>query len=136
VGRRRSAELLAAAVVRVARRQPHGLCGAVPRQDIPPLPDAVVAFADCAGNLETTIPHAAVPPAGGRLRVRIGDVAATARVTDGSAPVADGELALAPSSASGGRRRFAELSLPGGSAASLFGSPRGGEPIRLAPAEL
>jgi hypothetical protein len=136
-GSHRSPQLLAAAVVRVATRQPHALCESVPQDHIPSLPDAAVAFADCDGNLATTLPQA--PAAvGERVRVRIGEVSATALVDDGSAAVGDGELALragAPGwpQRDGGRRRFVELFVPGGSAAQRFGAPPGGAPITLVP---
>jgi len=125
----RSPQLLAEAVVRVSNRQPHGVCEPVPAEQIPPIPESVVAFVDCDGSIETTIAYA--PSAvGDRMRVHIGDFAATARVIDGREPVGEGALALRP-----GVRPFSALTVGGGSAAELFGGPRGGAPVALAPAE-
>ena len=122
-------QLLAEAVARVSNRQPHGVCEPVPAEQIPPIPESVVAFVDCDGSIETTIAYA--PGAvGDRMRVHIGDFAATARVTDGRAPVGEGALALRP-----GVRPFSALTVGGGSAAELFGGPRGGAPVALTPAE-
>jgi len=127
-GSLRSPQLLAEAVVRVSNRQPHGVCEAVPAEQIPPIPESVVAFVDCDGSIETTIAHA--PSAvGDQMRVHIGDFAATAQVTDGHAPVREGALALRP-----GVQPFSALTVGGGSAAELFGDPRGGAPVALAPA--
>jgi hypothetical protein len=121
----RSPVLVAEAVVRVARRQPHAVRGRVPPEQIAPLPDAVVAFADADGTLQTTIRQAPAAP-GSRMRVRIGSVCETARVR--SAPEA-GELALLAGGAG-----FQALAVGGGSAAALFGMPPGGERIVLEPA--
>jgi hypothetical protein len=128
-----SPQLLAEAVVRVARRQPHGVRDAVPAEEIPPLPDSVVAFVDCDGSVETTIPYA---PAvmGERMRVRIGHIAATAQVTDGHARLGEGALALRPGAPDRGGALSA-LTVSGGSAAELFGGPRSGASIALEPLE-
>jgi hypothetical protein len=125
-------QLLGQAVVRVARRQPHGVRELVPDEEIPAVPDSVVAFVDCDGSLETTIPHRA-DTVGRQMQVRIGDVTATALVTDGSAPPGEQALALRPTgSTRGGARSFTALTLHGGSAAELFGSPPGGATVALA----
>jgi hypothetical protein len=125
-------QLLAQAVVRVARRQPHGVQEPVRHEEIPVIPDSVVAFVDCDGSLETTVPHVA-DAVGGQMEVRIGDVTATAFVTDGSAPPGEDALALRPAgSTRGGGRSFSALTVRGGSAAELFGSPPGGAPVALA----
>jgi hypothetical protein len=125
----RSPQLLAEAVVRVSNRQPHGVCGPVPAEQIPPIPDSVVAFVDCDGSIETTIAHA--PSAvGDQMRVHIGEFAATAQVTDGREPVREGALALRP-----GVQPFSALTVGGGSAAELFGGPGGGAPVALVPTE-
>jgi hypothetical protein len=128
----RTPRLLAQAVVRVARRQPHGVREPVPPEQIPVIPDSVVAFVDCDGSLETTVPHAA-HAVGRQMDVRIGDVTATAFVTDGSPPPGEDALALQPAgSTRGGSRPFSALTVRGGSAAELFGSPPGGAPVALA----
>jgi len=127
----RTPRLLAQAVVRVARRQPHGVREPVPHEEIPVVPDSVVAFVDCDGSLETTVPHAA-DTVGRQMEVRIGDVTATAFVTDGSPPPGEDALALRPAdSTRGGDRAFSALTVRGGSAAELFGSPPGGAPVVL-----
>jgi hypothetical protein len=124
-------QLLAQAVVRVAGRQPHGVREPVPHEEIPAVPDSVVAFVDCDGSLETTIPHRA-DTVGRQMQVRIGDVTATAFVTDGSPPPQADALALQPvGSTRGGGRPFSALTLRGGSAAELFRSPPGGATVAL-----
>jgi hypothetical protein len=128
----RTPQLLAQAVVRVARRQPHGVREPVPDEEIPVVPDSVVAFVDCDGSLETTVPHTA-DAIGRQMEVRIGDVTATAFVTDGSPAPGEDALALRPAgSTRGGGRPFSALTVRGGSAAELFGSPPGGAPVALA----
>jgi len=100
---------------------------------VPDIPADVVAYTDGYGNLKTT--HEA-PPAdnGQRVLVRVGQAATTAIVSDGSFSVAEGELALAPGSSGwplpgGGERRFLELFLRGGSAATRLGHPAPGTPV-------
>ncbi len=67
----------------------------------------------------------------------MGEVSATAIVTDDTFAVADGELALAAGSSGwtagdGCRRRFFELFLRGGSAAQRFADPVPGTAIEFA----
>ena len=121
----RAAQLVAEAVVRVAKRQPHALLEPLLHEEIPPVPESVVAFVGCDGSLETTIPYTS-SVVGERVRVRIGDAAATALITDGHAPVEDGALALCP-----GPRSNSALTVRGGSAAELFGSPSSGAPVAV-----
>jgi hypothetical protein len=132
--RARSPAALPQAIRHVTQRHPHALWDALPRADIPPVPDRVVAYVDAAGNVTTTI---AEPPAatGARIQVRIGSVSAVAIVADGDA-VPAGELALAIGPAGwplrrGGRRRFAELVVGRGSAAARFARPRPGTAVAL-----
>jgi hypothetical protein len=67
------------------------------------------------------------------MEVQIGDVTATALVTDGSAPPGEEALALRPvGSTRGGGRSFSALTVRGGSAAELFGRPSAGAPVSLA----
>ena len=91
----RAAQLLAEAVVRIAKRQPHALLEPLPREEIPPVPESVVAFVECDGSLETTIPYTP-GVVGERVRVRIGDAAATALITERRASLEDGALELCP----------------------------------------
>ena len=121
----RAAQLVAEAVVRVAKRQPHALLAPVPHEEIPPVPESVVAFVGCDGSLETTIPYTP-GVVGERVRVRIGDAAATALITERGAPVEDGALALRS-----GPRSNSALTVRGGSAAELFGSPTSGAPVAV-----
>lgn len=133
--RGRSPELLAAAVVRIAARQPHALRGPVPRAEVAPLPGRAVAYVDGDGNLATTMAQA--PAAlGSRLRIRIGLVSAPARIAAAGERLPDGELVLRPASSGwplrgGGRCRLVELHLPGGSAAARFDDPPIGAPIAV-----
>jgi hypothetical protein len=121
----RAAQLLAEAVVRIAKRQPHALLEPLLREKIPAVPESVVAFVQCDGSLETTIPYTP-GVVGERVRVRIGDAAATALITEGRASVEDGALALRP-----GPRSNSALTVRGGSAAELFCSPSSGAPVAL-----
>ena len=121
----RAAQLVAEAVVRIAKRQPHALLEPLLREKVPAVPESVVAFVGCDGSLETTIPYTP-GVVGERVRVRIGDAAATALITEGRAPVEDGALALRP-----GARANSALAVHGGSAAELFGSPASGAPVAL-----
>ena len=112
-----------------------GLLGAeVAREAVPPPPERAVVYVDGYGNLKTSWEE---PPAGGsRLRVTIGAAAAEAVVADGTFEVSEGEISFAPGSAGwttrrGGRRRFCELLLRGGSAAERFGRPRAGTEVEL-----
>jgi hypothetical protein len=70
------------------------------------------------------------------VRLRIGTESGTARVTDGRVRLADGELGLGPCEPSwplraGGRRRYFEVFVQGGSAAERFAAPASGTRIAL-----
>lgn len=132
----RSRDYLPRAVAHLAHRHPHAVCGTVPVDLVPAVPEQVVAYVDGYGNLKTTI---TAPPAdaGRRVLVKIGGVAATAVVSDGSFEVAEGELALAPGSSGwevhdGHWISFYELFLRGGSASARFHFPRAGARIEVA----
>lgn len=136
--RAESPRVIAAAVVRVLLRHPHAMCEPVPRASIPSPPVPVVAFVDSGGNLETTVAEPPAPP-GAHVRVRIGDVSATALVTERHGTAEDGQLALRPGAAGwrrrdGGERGFVEVFVGGGSAAQRFHRPHTGAPIALEPA--
>jgi hypothetical protein len=132
----RSRDYLPRAVAHLVHRHPHAVCGTVPADLLPAVPERVVAYVDGYGNLKTTITQPPAEP-GRRVLVTVGDVAATAVVGDGSFEVPEGELALAPGS-SGWERHdgrwlfFYELFLRGGSAAARFGQPRSGARIDVA----
>jgi hypothetical protein len=134
-GRHPDRERLPTAIAHARAGHPHAVRDPLLRSQVPRLPGDAVAFVDGRGNLKTTIP--ALPEAAGeRVRVRIGDVAADATVTDGSVAVGDGELALAPASsewpaADDRPAGYLELHMPGGSAAERFDMPRPGTPIEL-----
>ncbi|HEV2819040.1 MAG TPA: hypothetical protein VGW11_00895 [Solirubrobacteraceae bacterium] len=135
----RSRDFLPAAVGDLAAGQRHALRDPVPPGHIAPLPENAVAYVDGYGNVKTTI-DTSPADSGARVLVRVGEVSATAIVTDGTFAVAEGELALAAGSSGwtaheGTRRRFFELFLRGGSAAQRFAHPASGTPIHLEPAE-
>ena len=125
----RSVGPLAIAAAHALAAHPHAVERAAPRGDIPALPEAAIAYADAAGNLKTTITSPPADP-GQRVRVRVGDVDATAVVADGEAAPAGGTLVLAPAA---DRRPLLELSMPGASAAELFAHPPNGTPVTMAP---
>jgi hypothetical protein len=130
-----SRDLLPAAVRHATAHHPHALHGVKPRSSVPPVPSRAVAYADGLGNLKTTIMRLPAP-VGGRVGVRIGGVSATAVVAARADAVPEGELALAPGSSGwrtrdGGRRRFLELLVGGGSAADRFGRPATGSRIAI-----
>lgn len=117
------------AIAHAQRRHPHAVAGVMPRSAVPRAPERAVAYVDEAGTLKTTL--VALPAeAGTRVLVEIGDVTAPAVVSDGSVPVADGELALAPSRPGG----YLQLLEQGGSAGRRFAQPASGTPIRVTPA--
>jgi len=131
----RSRDFLPAAIAHLAAGHQHAIRGRVPPEHIPAVQECVVAYVDGYGNVKTTIDR--LPAASGdRILVRVGEVSATAIVTDGTFAVADGELALAAGSSGwttrdGSRRRFLELFLRGGSASQRFADPAPGTPIEL-----
>jgi hypothetical protein len=129
---------LPVAIGHLIRRHPHAIWDAVPRSVVPSLPERVVAHVEAAGDITTTI--AELPGAvGTRLQIRIGRVSARAIVAGAGRPVPEGELALAPGASgwpthAGGRRRFVDVVLGGGSAAERFARPSPGTAVGLRPA--
>jgi hypothetical protein len=131
----RSRDLLPAAVAALARGEDALLGAPLPPDEIPAVPEGVIAYVDGYGNLKTTVTDAPAA-AGQRISVRIADVDATAIVSDGTFAVPEGELALAPGSSGwqgrdGRHLRFYELLLRGGSAAARFGDPQPGAAIDI-----
>lgn len=95
---------------------------------VPAVPHDRVAYVDGFGNLKTTIDESEMPGPGTELTVTIGTVRRSVVRAGGSFGVPQGRLSFAPGSSGwplpdGGRRRFMELFLRGGSAAELFGRP-------------
>ncbi|CAN5344470.1 hypothetical protein BH20ACT9_BH20ACT9_10310 [soil metagenome] len=103
--------------------------------DVPVPPERVVVYVDGYGNLKTSWSHS--PAASGeRVRVRVGGGVGRATASDGTFEVAEGELSFAPGSSgwpqwAGGRRRFSELFLRGGSAARQFQEPGTGAMVEI-----
>ncbi|MDP9408682.1 MAG: SAM-dependent chlorinase/fluorinase [Actinomycetota bacterium] len=101
-----------------------------------PAPHRCVVYTDGYGNVKTSWHK---PPAGPgtRVRVRIGEAAVEAVVTDGVFTVPAGEVAFAPGSSgwptAGGQRLFFEVFARGTSAAALFGLPPAGTPVEVEP---
>jgi hypothetical protein len=123
----RSRDLFPAAAARALAGE--GLGGAVPTDRVGSVPPGRVAYVDGFGNLKTTVDVADAPPAGEEVRVTIGGVTRRALRAGGNFAVPHGGLAFAPGSSGwplpgGGRRRWMELFLRGGSAFEAFGRPR------------
>ncbi len=129
----RSRDFLPGAIGRLLRGDRDVIGEPVAEDAVPEAPTDVIAYVDGYGNLKTTLEES--PGRNGeRVIVRVGHSATTAIVSDGSFSVGEGELALAPGSSGwplrrGGDRRFLELFLRGGSAASLLGHPSPGTPV-------
>ena len=125
----RSRDLFPGAAADIALGRPGALGEVMDPTAVPGIPENRLAYVDGYGNLKTTIEGDApgVEP-GAAVRVRIGDEELTARASDGSFGVGEGELAFAPGSsgwrnASGGETVWMELFLRGGSAWEGFGRP-------------
>lgn len=132
----RSRDVFPGALAAVVRGDRDALGPPVPPEDVPDPPGDRLAYVDGFGNLKTTVPAPAAVVAGRTVRVRIGGRERAATVSGGSFAVPEGTLALAPGSsgwplAAGGRVRFLELFLRGGSAADAFGSPAVGERVEI-----
>lgn len=128
-------DVVAAAVVHAHCGHPHAVAGVVPREQVPPPPEHVIAWIDRHGTLKTTI--AALPaPSGTTVQVRIGEVRAPATVSDGSEAEHDDQLMLAPATpewpAAGGLApRYLELREGGRRAADLFARPATGTSVEV-----
>ncbi|HEV2741953.1 MAG TPA: SAM-dependent chlorinase/fluorinase [Rubrobacter sp.] len=125
----RSRDLFPEAAADIALGRPDALGEGMGPAAIPGGPENRIAYVDGYGNLKTTIERDAhgIEP-GANVRVRIGAEELTAKASDGSFGVEEGELAFAPGSsgwrnASGGETIWMELFLRGGSAWERFGRP-------------
>ena len=133
----RSRDLFPQAAAAIALGQPDALGEELPREEIPDVPPARIAYVDGYGNLKTTIAAAAGSPAcGSSILVRIGRAEHVASASDGSFEVETGQLAFAPgssgwTSADGTETVWMELFLRGGSAWEVFGRPAIGTPVEI-----
>lgn len=132
----RSRDLFPAALAHALRGR--GLGERLPRQAVPEVPAARVAYVDGFGNLKTTLSSETAPEPGATVAVRIAGHARRAVRAGGGFAVPQGALALAPGSSgwplpSGGRRTWMELFLRGGSAWEAFGRPQVGAELELTP---
>jgi hypothetical protein len=138
----RSRDLFPAAVAELARGRRDALGGPLGADDIPPVPDARIAYVDGYGNLKTTVRAADVAqPSGTAVAVDIAGRALDATVGGGSFEVEAGALAFAPGSSGwplrgGGEVAWMELFLRGGSAWEAFGRPATDTPIDVRPVGL
>ena len=131
----RSRDLFPPAVADLARGNRDRLGAPLDPALLPEPPTRAVAYIDGYGNLKTTWPDAPAE-VGAQLEVSIGGSTTTATVSDDAFAVRHGEMSFAPGSSGwahrgGGRRRFYELFLRGGSAAERFGRPRAGAPVEV-----
>jgi len=100
-------------------------------------PQRCLVYTDGFGNLKTSWHEPPAQP-GSLVRVRIGDAAVRALVTDGVFTVHEGEVAFAPGSSGwptkdGGFRAFWEAFARGASAATMFGRPPSGTAVEVEP---
>ena len=107
----------------------------VSAEAVPSVPERVVAYIDGYGNLKTTWTEPPAP-SGTRISVSVGAITATAVASDGTFEVEQEELSFAPGSSGwplrrGGERRYYELLLRGGNAATRFCSPTPGTPVQV-----
>ena len=131
----RSRDLFPQAVARLADGDEQLLGARLDPSSVPAPPEAAIAYVDGYGNIKTTLTEPPAP-AGARVLVRIGGIAATAVVGDETFAVEEGDLALAPGSSGwrlrrGGHVAFYELLLRGASAAARFAHPTVGSPIEV-----
>ena len=131
----RSRDLFPAAFAAVLKRREGALAEALEPEQVPEVPPRRVAYVDGFGNLKTTLKHDEVAP-GSSWRVTLAGVSREVTVGDSSFSVAQGQLSFAPGSSGwalpgGGRVRWMELFLRGGSAWDAFGRPPVGAELGL-----
>ncbi|MEJ2292499.1 MAG: SAM-dependent chlorinase/fluorinase [Deinococcales bacterium] len=132
----RSRDVFPDAVAAVARGEPGVLLGPVDPGAVPDVPEGRVAYVDGFGNLKTTWAAPSTFAPGSKVRVRVEGRERIAYASGGSFSVPAGTLAFAPGSSGwplpgGGRVRFMELFLRGGSAAEAFGRPAVGAHVEV-----
>ncbi len=133
----RSRDLFPRAAAAIALGHPDALGDAIDPDDIPDVPEGVIAYIDGYGNLKTTLRAEDRPYSPGTaVRIRIGEREHEALAGDGTFAVAAGRMALAPGSSgwrsAGGREtRWAEVFLRGGNAWEAFGRPRIGDRVEV-----
>ncbi len=95
--------------------------------DIDTVPDAptnLIGFIDGYGNLKTTLRHSRSTFAvGTQVKITVNNVTKIGVVADETYKVKDGDVSFAPGS-TGGRDRFMEIWVRGGSAWEAFGKPK------------
>lgn len=133
----RSRDLFPQACAAVVRGEAGALAEGLEPRHIPDISASVVAYIDGFGNLKTTLQVRDLPERG-EVSVTLGSVSRKVIVADGSFSVPQGELCLAPGSSGwlgrdGGRVRWLELFLRGGSAWEAFGRPEVGAGLELKP---
>jgi S-adenosylmethionine hydrolase len=130
----RSRDMFPQAVAAVAKGEVKVFAKVMPRDHIPDIPEANVAYIDGFGNIKTTV-RAGEYEVGGHLQVTLNKVTHTALVSDGSFSVPQGTLTFSPGSSGwrldSGQVRWMELFLRGGSAAQLFAQPSNAQSITL-----
>jgi S-adenosylmethionine hydrolase len=133
----RSRDLFPQAAGAIALGQPDALAEELDRNQIPDVPQNLIAYIDGYGNLKTTIKDGAVGVRlGSRIGLRIGGAEQEALASDGSFAVEQGQLAFAPGSSGwevspGERIRWMEIFLRGGNAWEAFGRPAVGGRIEI-----
>lgn len=109
------------------------------RHTVPAAPENVLGYTDGYGNLKCLIDPAFLTSHRGQtLIVTLNGHAQAVKVADGIFGVADGEFCFSHGSSGwtlpdGRVKRFCEIVCRGGSAASVFGYPKGGAPIVIKP---
>lgn len=133
----RSRDLFPRAAGAIAMGTPGALAEEVPRDQIPGVPDAALAYVDGYGNLKTTIRQGVAEQYRGKtIRVQVGQAEHDALASDGSFAVEPGQVAFTPGSSGwpidgGEAPRWVELFLRGGNAWEHFGRPAIGTPIKI-----
>ena len=126
----RSRDVFPQAAAELVRGNQNLLGEALNREQIPPPPEAQVAWIDGYGNLKTTMAaHTINLEPSSQVLVKVGEVVSDAVYSDGSFKVPSGTLAFAPGSSgwlksNGQRVRWMELFLRGGNAWERFGRPK------------
>lgn len=131
----RSRDFYPQGVVNVIKGAADALGDPVPLESIPDVPAHRIAFVDGYGNMKTTTraSHLGLKQ-GEKITISLNGIAVQATIGGDTFSVADGDLCFGPGS-SGGKDRFMEIWIKGGSAWEVFGKPRVEEPFTLLPVE-